>query len=641
MEGINKDEKNKNFKIINYYKDLFKEGKQKESDILQYLLELLDLLNKNEIPEKEFMYILSAYSHFISDSDYSKYFYKYKKTNAKTKIFELLDLLMSDLFNDDIYFKRTQFVIKFTEINYIANLSKILLKAKITWEKTEIYTYNLYCELVSFLNSKINYWKKRINEKIENLPLYKLYVNLLKTETDKKEIELLNSKMENLKLIEGNFFNKYIINLQYFLNGIIENLNSKFKYNDLNLNENKLLFEDFLQLLSNYEFEIKDTRLINLWNDTLSPMTNYDKERYIRAANNYNAELHPEIRFELVGNTLKKNVVGGKDFIIEEINDYNFKELLEDLNKDINEENYDYYLNKNLKITKYQSKLFIMKNKKFWIQLNVSILGSKSIEENMKIVYGKNCKHLKYLKNQKYLSEEIFENIRFFIYKTKIGGSLNKNSLRIYEYGLFSNNNNNKSLSLLLFYSFNTITNIHEICGHFYINYYNLVREENENIMNSPNIEGSDDYHLYSDTAKQRKCESGESIEITIFGRRIRELTIKEALFILEPQNYVNGRKKFIGKFNTCNSKNVDDIISPMTKNILSFLGIVFDDLPLDTNEVYKYDQYINNIDNSDNSFNYEVLHPPEFYCENLNDDELKEIITYFGLIQEDQKLLK
>lgn len=223
MEGINKDEKNKNFKIINYYKDLFKEGKQKESDILQYLLELLDLLNKNEIPEKEFMYILSAYSHFISDSDYSKYFYKYKKTNAKTKIFELLDLLMSDLFNDDIYFKRTQFVIKFTEINYIANLSKILLKAKITWEKTEIYTYNLYCELVSFLNSKINYWKKRINEKIENLPLYKLYVNLLKTETDKKEIELLNSKMENLKLIEGNFFNKYIINLQYFLNGIIEN----------------------------------------------------------------------------------------------------------------------------------------------------------------------------------------------------------------------------------------------------------------------------------------------------------------------------------------------------------------------------------------------------------------------------------
>ena len=213
MEGINKDEKNKYFKILNYYKSLFKEGKQNEKDILQYLLELLELLNKNEIKEKEFMYILSAFSHFISDSDYSKYFYKYKKTNAKTKIFELLDLLMCDLFNDDIYFKRTQFIIKFKEINYIANLSEILLKAKITWEKTEIYTYNFYCELVSFLNSKITYWKKRKSEKLENLPLYKSYVNLLKTETDKEKIESLISKMENLKLIEGNFFNKYIINL--------------------------------------------------------------------------------------------------------------------------------------------------------------------------------------------------------------------------------------------------------------------------------------------------------------------------------------------------------------------------------------------------------------------------------------------
>ena len=640
MEGINKDEKNKYFKIINYYKSLFKEGKQKEKDILQYLLELLELLNKNEIKEKEFMYILSAYSHFISDSDYSKYFYKYKKRNAKTKIFELLDLLMCDLFNDDIYYKRTQFVIKFTEINYIANLSKILLKAKITWEKTEIYTYNLYCELVSSLNSKINYWKKRKSEKLENLPLYKSYVNLLKTETDKEKIESLNSKMENLKLIEGNFFNKYIINLQYFLNGIIQNLNAKFKYTDLDLNENKVLFEDFLQLLSNYEFEIKDTRLINLWNDTLTPMTNDDKERYIKATNNYNAEFHQKRSFELVGNTLKKKVEGEKDFIIEEINDYNFLGLLEDLNKDINEENYDYYLNKNLKIDKYQSKLFIMKNKQFWIQLNISILGSKSFEESMKIVYGKNCKHLNYLKDQVYLSKEIFENIRFFIYKTKIGGNLNKNSLRIYEYGLFSNNNN-KSLSLLLFYSFNTITNIQEICGHYYINYYNLVKEENENIMNSPNIEGNEDYYLYSDTAKQRKCELGESIEIAIFGRRIRELTIKEALFILEPQNYINGRKKLIEKFNTCNFKNVNDIISPMTINLLSFLEIVFDDLPLDTNEVFKYDQYLNNIDDLNNSVNYDVLHPPEFYCENLTDDELKEIITYFGLIQEDQKLLK
>ena len=54
MEGINQGEKNNYFKIINYYKDLFKKGKQKEKAILQFLLELLNLLNKNEIEEKYF-----------------------------------------------------------------------------------------------------------------------------------------------------------------------------------------------------------------------------------------------------------------------------------------------------------------------------------------------------------------------------------------------------------------------------------------------------------------------------------------------------------------------------------------------------------------------------------------------------------
>ena len=640
MEETKKDEKDKDFKTINNYKELFKNGKQKENDILQYLLTLLELLNNNKIKEKQFLYILSAFSHFINDSDYEKYFFIYKKTNAKAKIFEFLDLLMSDVFSDDIYSKRKEFIIKLTEISYIAKLSEILLKAKITWEQTEIYTYNLYCELVSYINSKVNYWKKNKNENLENLQLYKLYVNLLKTEKDKNEIEMINSKIENLNLIEGNFFNIYIENLQDFLKGIINNLNIKFKNNDLRLNEDKLLFEDLLQLLSNYEFEQKDIRLINLWNETLMPMPYEKKIAHIKALNAFNANALPSTRFELDGNTLIKKIIGQTDYKIEEIDDYNFLDLLQDLNRNKEKKNYDYYLNRNLKPTKYQNKLFIMKNKEYWIQFNVSILGSKSIEESMKIVYGNDCKYINYIKNQNYLAKEILEKIRFFIYKAKIGGGFNKNSFRIYEYGLFSNNNN-KSISLLLFYSFNTITNIHEICGHYYINYYNLVKEDNDNIMNSPNIEDSENYNLYSDTAKDRKCESGESIEIALFGRRIRALTIKEALFILEPSNYIKGRINFIEKFNNCNSQKLDDIVSPMTKKLLSYFGIIFNDLPLNSNEVYKYEIYSNNIDNSNNSFSYEVLHPPEFYCGNLSNDELNEIITYIGLIQEDLKLVK
>ena len=637
---MEEEKKIKIFGGLNYNKELFKDGKLQENYILQYLLTLLKLLNENKIKQKQFEYILSAYSHFIKDSNYRKYFGKYNKKNAKDKIFEFLDLLQCDLFGNDIYSKRTEFIFKIAEIYYIAKLSGILFKVKITWEKKEIYIYNLYCEFVSFINSKLNYWKKVKNKNIENLPLYKYYEDLLKKETDKKQIEDINSKMENLNLIEGIFFNKYINNLQYFLKEIYNNFVYRFKDNDFNQDEDKLLFEDYLQLLSNYDFEVDDRRLINLWNEIFKPMSFNEKNELIQIINKLNGQGQLSRTFELDGNILKIKVKGEDDFIINEINDYDFITLLEDLKRDKEKENYDYYLNKNLKINKYQTKLFVMKNKSYWIQLNISILGSKSIEESMEFVYGNNYKNLKYLKDQEFLSKEIFENIRFFIYDAKIGGNLNKNSLRIYEYDLFTKNSN-KSVSLLLFYSFNTITNINEICGNYYINYYNLVKDKNDKIMSSPNIEYRGYYNMYSDNEKDRKCELGESIEIALFGRRIRELTIKEALFILEAGNYIKGRKYFIEKFNNCNSMKIDDIISPFTKGLLSYFGIIFDNLLRFMNGVYKYERYTNNVVNSNNSLNYGVLHPPEFYCRNLTDEELNKMITYIGLIQKDLDLLK
>ena len=413
-------------------------------------------------------------------------------------------------------------------------------------------------------------------------------------------------------------------------------------YNDFEQDEDKFLLEDFMQLLSNYDFEINEQRLINLWNETLKPMSNDEKKEFIKIFNECNIKGHINTIYELNGNTLKKQVKGKDNYIIDDIDDYDLLDLLNDLNRSNAKENYDYYLNKNLKINKYQAKLFMMKNKDYWIQLNVSILGTKSIEESMEFVHGDNYKNLKYkyLNDQEYLSKRIFNNIRFYIYKAKIGGSINKNSLRIYEYGLFSNNSN-KSVSLLLFYSFNIITNIHEICGHYFINYYNSVKDKTCKVISSPNIEDSDYYDLYSIIAKERKRESGESIEIALFGRRIRQLTIKEALCIFESENYIKGRRYFAEKFNNCNSMEINEIISPFTKNLLSYFGIVFDDLLLNMNEVYKYDSLTNNIFNSGDSLSFDALHPSENYYGNLNEDELNKIVTYCRLILEDLKLIK
>ena len=631
------------FEKLNYYNEIFKYENPQENDVLQYLLESLKLVNENKINEKKFKYILNAYNHFINNLDYYKYFGKYNKINAKDKIFILIDLLNCDLFGDDIDIKRGEFFIKINEIIYIAKLSEKLLKPQITWEKKEIYIYNLYFEFVSFINSKLNYWKKIKSKYMDNVPLYKYYSNILKTEKDEKKIEDIKSKMENLNLLKGDFFNKYLYNLQEFIKGICDNLVYKFKYNDLNQEDDKLLLEDLFQFLSNYnfDFEFTDQRLINLWNETLKPMSNDEKKEFIKIFNECNIKGHINTIYELNGNTLKKQVKGKDNYIIDDIDDYDLLDLLNDLNRSNAKENYDYYLNKNLKINKYQTKLFMMKNKDYWIQLNVSILGTKSIEESMEFVHGDNYKNLKYkyLNDQEYLSKRIFNNIRFYIYKAKIGGSINKNSLRIYEYGLFSNNSN-KSVSLLLFYSFNIITNIHEICGHYFINYYNSVKDKTCKVISSPNIEDSDYYDLYSIIAKERKRESGESIEIALFGRRIRQLTIKEALCIFESENYIKGRRYFAEKFNNCNSMEINEIISPFTKNLLSYFGIVFDDLLLNMNEVYKYDSLTNNIINSGDSFSYEILHPSENYCGNLTEDELNKIINYCRLIQEDLKLL-
>ena len=64
-------------------------------------------------------------------------------------------------------------------------------------------------------------------------------------------------------------------------------------------------------------------------------------------------------------------------------------------------------------------------------------------------------------------------------------------------------------------------------------------KKDSKGILDSPTIEDKNK-DLYSEYAKERKAESGKFIEILLFERKIRELTIKEALFIIDPYNYIN-----------------------------------------------------------------------------------------------------
>ena len=117
-----------------------------------------------------------------------------------------------------------------------------------------------------------------------------------------------------------------------------------------------------------------------------------------------------------------------------------------------------------------------MKNKEIWKQLTITILGSQATKEAIKTLFK--SPYIDIVSDQQYLSK-ILDNIRFFIYDRGSNASTNRNSLRIYELGLY-NREETISESLLSFYSFNIISNLHEICGHVNIRIQNF----NSNLFN-------------------------------------------------------------------------------------------------------------------------------------------------------------
>jgi len=616
------------------YEKILEFDNSNEDDILQYMLSLLELFNRKKIDKKLFQEKLDIYTHGISNENYAKYFPEFPRKNSKTKIFDLLDLIMMDLDNDINYLKKKTFIKEFNELCYTENATKINFKKKISWKNKELYLYNIYYVFLESLNEKINFRKTIKNEKLINNELYKKYSQLLENEKNEEQREKIKTKMEYLNLFEGEFFKIYFYNFKKFLLEIKDNFYIKFKNNNLKDEKDQLLFEDFLQLLSTYEFNGNEDRLISLWNYSFVPITMENKNYIIQCQNSLNSSAKKKKIFELIENNSLNVIEKGNIVLkIDNIDKYDLYTLLIDLSIN-NIEEYEYYLNKNLLPSHYDTDLFIKKKENFWTQLLINILGSQAIIDCVIHVFG-DKENINVLRDQKYLTEEIIKNIRFFIYEAKIAGCLIENSLRIYEYGLFKKNEN-KSVALLFFYSFNIVTNIHEISGHLFIRTKQFNNNNTNDKSGSPNIEPKDK-NLYSNYAQERNKESGESIEIKLFGKRIRELTIKEALFIIEPLNYIKGVKFFAENFKLCNNKNNKEIISHQTEIILNKMDIDFENLPNVSSKKFKFSNYTN-LDSSDTTFEQEVLHPPGFYFGRLSKKDFDEMLIYLDLIQDDIK---
>ena len=484
-------------KKLELYQKILENDNTKENDVLNYLLLYLNL-SKKVNNEDIFKSKLDTYGCCISEEKYQANFQNYRRTNSKKNIFNLLNLIAGDLDEDNNFIKRKNFINDILNRNDKEDSKSLKFTKKISWDNKELYLHNLYLFFLRTLTKKLKKFKKKDEDKnATNSEIYKYYKNLLDNEKDKMRKAEIIEYIKNINFFEGDFFNIYIKYFKEFLMSIKLLFENKFLENELASKEDQNMFENFIILIATYEFKGNEKRIISLWKADLCPLSREKKEKLIEQKNLLNEDDEYKISFELSNNKLIKKKAGIIIYEINDIDNYDFKTLLEDINKNVNDDfEYEYYLNKNLKVSLYNSKLFIIQKKDIWKQLIISILCSKAVKEAIKSV----CKDIPMsLFNDQQLISDIIDSISFFIYDTNFSGITIENSLKIYEYGLFYCLS--KSLSLSFYYSFNIVINIHEIGGHFNNRFQSF--NSLENSFDSPEI--NYDQHLYSSYALEKK----------------------------------------------------------------------------------------------------------------------------------------
>ena len=88
-------------------------------------------------------------------------------------------------------------------------------------------------------------------------------------------------------------------------------------------------------------------------------------------------------------------------------------------------------------------------------------------------------------------------------------------------------------------------------------------------------------------------------MEIKLFGRVINKLTINEALYILNINNYSQNIEEFQNNFVACNNKSIGELIDNSLEMFLTSLSIKKDDL-LNGNFIGQYYSFLDFNPNKD-----------------------------------------
>ena len=557
-------------------KKLIQENNTKEEYILSYLLFFQNKFNKTEFQE-----ILKKNEFCISDYNYKKYFQQIypRIKNSRDKIIDLISLIKDkDLIKID------------DKVNFITNLFSLLnseknkdfiSKKEITWENEELYLYNIYIFLLESIIKMV----------------------------ESHRIQFSNDE----EFYKGNLFTSFLPNLKKFLKFIDTNFNKRFNNLEFKDMDEKLLFEQYILFLSSYNFNHIEKSLYDIWNETFIPLSkNQKKEIFLKYTKNAEDEYKSFIFNEELNQIEIKDSIINQKLVINNLNNYAFVPLINEINSllDLNEIDLKKY--KYIKPTKYKEALFVCIKKPFWKELVISILNSKAYIDIREKLFS--CKQVNYFSDKLFISK-IIDEIIFFLYKTRFCCLTLKNTFRIYESAVYTFRVN-KSVSLVIFYGSLIIINIHEIGGHFnekLQNFYNRNKEFNIRPIVDPNEKNKN-----SNFYKKKEKDSGESIEIGLFGEVVKNLTIKQALFILNINNYKNSSAAFKENFSNSNKKELKSLLSDncLTKLLLDLDINISEILNLNKEQL---NQSFSIKEIESNSFPLKELRHPEIFYSNNN----------------------
>lgn len=568
------------------YKDILGLNNTNEDYALNYLLSLKYIEQNGGGCEDKFSVQLEKYQICISDEKYDLNFKNYPRKNARKKFLEFFAKIKNFLPLD----KKSKSDI----IKYIQNLSIEIITVnyhnnkKVTWKNEELYLNCLFNAMISSISSLIlqYYEEMKCKSKLKNDKDYIVWTKMLekakneKIEEGENKEERIKKRDETIKNIEYIILNiallystfyDYIANMKDFLLGIEDSFKKKFGELLLDNMEKKKLFEDFIQFLATYRF--KTTEYIAYWNEIFEPLTEEQQKKIV--------SVNSAIKFEINKEGELIMYRYGKEGSLK-ANNYCLSKLIKTSTEETDIENIIWKATKYMKSTCYNENLFVCQTRKYWKELLIDIFRSKTYMEARNALVDKT--QINIFMIDEFITD-IIDNIKFFMYDTSFLGETNVEINSIYEYGLYNLQITNHSVALLIFYGFHIIINIHEIGGHLNIKYqYYFTLDES---FHSPKIK-EESKILYSSYAINREKESGESIEIKLFGEVKCTLTIREALFVLNKNNYKLAYENFKEEFQNCNKKTIDELCVPL-KDLLPNLGINQDELNADDNTKYTY----------------------------------------------------